>query len=68
MAHLKVNASVKLSRDQSIGHYHDQSWDGKQHQQDEDVPKETLRKSEIIIHFEQYLFFFQKQQMRSGFV
>lgn len=42
--HLKVDAFVKLSRDQSIGHNHDQPWDGKQHQQDENVPTETSRK------------------------
>lgn len=50
MAHLKVNASVKLSRDQPIGHNHDQPGDGKQHQQDENVPKETFEKSKIIVH------------------
>lgn len=44
VAHLKVDAFVKLSRDQSIGHNHDQPWDGKQHQQDENVPTETSRK------------------------
>lgn len=44
VAHLKVDAFVKLSRDQSIGHNHDQPWDGKQHQQDENVPTETSGK------------------------
>lgn len=53
VAHLKVDASVKLSRDQSIGHNHDQPWDGKQHQQDENVPEETL--SKIIIHIVEYV-------------
>lgn len=43
VAHLKVDASVKLSGDQSIGHDHDQPWDGEEHQQDENIPKETLR-------------------------
>lgn len=53
VAHLKVNSSVQLSRDQSIGHNHDQPWDGKQHQQEENVPKETS--SKIIIHIEEYV-------------
>lgn len=38
MAHLKVNASVELPGDQSVGHDHHQPRDCKQHEQQQDVP------------------------------
>lgn len=39
MAHLKVDASVEFSGDQSVGHDHHQPWDCKQHEQQQDVPE-----------------------------
>lgn len=46
MAHLKVDASVEFSGDQSIGHDHHQPRDCKQHEQQQDVPEgDTLQVS-----------------------
>lgn len=39
MAHLKVDASVEFSGNQSVGHDHHQPWDCKQHEQQQDVPE-----------------------------
>lgn len=46
MAHLKVDASVEFSGDQSVGHNHHQPRDCKQHEQQQDVPEwDTLQVS-----------------------
>lgn len=44
VAHLKVDASVKFSGDQSVGHDHHQPRDCKQHEQQQDVPEGDMRR------------------------
>lgn len=51
MAHLKVDASVEFSGDQSVGHNHHQPRDCKQHEQQQDVPEGDTLQVSVDFHW-----------------
>lgn len=47
MAHFKLDASIKFSRDQTVGHDHHHAWNGEQYKQQQNVPKRETRSLKI---------------------